>query len=294
MRLTYYVALILMGAAWGLVFPVTKIAVSTGYKPFGILVWQMVIGIVVMGGITLLRRRRLVFSRKYMLLFVGIACLGAVVPNWFSYTATAHLPAGIMSILIALVPLFTLPIALVMGYDTPSLYRFIGVALGGVGVVLLIGPESSLPEPGKVGFVLLGVVATVCYALEGNFMTWMGKTGLDPFQTLFGAGIIGFGLSVPLALGTGTFIDPLVPWGAAEWAVLAGTIVNQVAYVGYIWLIGRAGPVFSSQVAYLVTAFGVLGSMVILGERYSGYIWAALVLMLIGLFLVQPREKTRR
>ena len=62
----YYIALIMMGAAWGLVFPISKIAVSTGYKPFGIVVWQMVIGIVLMGGLTLLRRKKLMFSARYL------------------------------------------------------------------------------------------------------------------------------------------------------------------------------------------------------------------------------------
>lgn len=289
-RRFYYGALILMGAAWGLVFPITKIALSTGYKPFGIVVWQMVIGIILMGGLTLLRRKNLVFSARYLLLFTGIACLGSVFPNYFSYTATANLPAGIMSILIALVPLFAMPIALAMGYEKPKAMRFVGLGFGAVAVLLLVGPAASLPDPAKFGFVLLGVLAPLAYGAEGNFLQWIGNKGLDPFQMLFGASIVGLAISLPLALGMGVYINPFKPWGAPDWAVLAATIVNQIAYVGYIWLIGRTGPVFAAQVGYLVTGFGVLGSMLILGERYSGYIWAALALMLVGLFLVQPRE----
>jgi len=30
-----YGALIIMGMVWGTMFPITKIAVSSGYKPFG-------------------------------------------------------------------------------------------------------------------------------------------------------------------------------------------------------------------------------------------------------------------
>ena len=57
------------------------------------------------------------------------------------------------------------------------------------------------------------------------------------------------------------------------------------------WLVGRAGAVFGGQVAYLVTGFGVVWSMLLLGERYSGWVWAALALMLAGLALVQPRTR---
>jgi len=287
---TYYLALLFIGIAWGTVFPITKIAMSTGYNPFGIVVWQMVIGIIFMGSITLARRKKLVFARRYLLLFAGIATLGSVFPNYFSYTATANLPAGVMSILIALVPLFAMPIALALGYEKPSVLRLGGLGLGAAAVLLLIGPAASLPDPSKFGFVLLGMLAPLCYGIEGNFLKWLGNLGLDPFQMLFGASIVGLIIALPIALGGRVFINPLKPWGPPEWAILGLTIVNQIAYLGYIWLIGRTGPVFAAQVSYLVTAAGVLASMLILGERYSGFIWLALGLMLIGLFLVQPRD----
>jgi drug/metabolite transporter (DMT)-like permease len=33
--------------------------------------------------------------------------------------------------------------------------------------------------------------------------------------------------------------------------------------------------------------------MLLLGERFSAWVWAALVVMLLGLFLVQPRLKAQ-
>ncbi len=286
----YYLALILMGAAWGVVFPITKIALSSGYHPFGIAVWQMVVGIVVMGAISLARRKKLVFSKPYLLLFFGIACLGSIIPNYFSYTATANLPAGIMSVLIALVPLFAMPISLALGYEKPALKRFIGLSMGAFAVLLLIGPAASLPDPAKYGFVLLGALASLAYGAEGNFLKWVGNKGLDPFQMLFGASIAGLIIALPITFAMGVSINPIKPWGPPEWAILGSTVVNQIAYLGYIWLIGRTGPVFAAQVAYLVTGSGVLASMLILGESYSGYFWIAMALMLLGLFLVQPRD----
>lgn len=289
----YYLALVLMGVAWGVVFPVTKIALSTGHSPFGIMVWQTVVGIVLMGAITLFRGKKLVFSTRYLLLFVVIAVMGAVVPNYFSYTATAELPAGIMAILIALVPLFAMPIALLMGFERPKMLRLLGLGFGAVAVFLLIGPEASLPDPAKYGFVLLGMLAPLAYAIEGNFLQWIGDQDIDPFQILFGASLIGLAISLPIALGLGVMITPFQPWGAPEWAIVGASVVNQIAYVGYIWLVGRAGAVFASQVGFLVTGVGVLASMLMLGESYSRYIWAALALMMVGLFLVQPRDNAR-
>jgi len=54
--------------------------------------------------------------------------------------------------------------------------------------------------------------------------------------------------------------------------------------------VGRAGSVFASQVSYLVTGFGVLWAILFLGESYSAYVWSAMAVMMLGLFLVRPRE----
>ena len=72
----------------------------------------------------------------------------------------------------------------------------------------------------------------------------------------------------------------------------AVSLLHAGAYVAYVWLVGRAGPVFAVQVSYLVTGFGVIWAMLILGESYSPFIWAAMGLVLFGVALVQPRRKT--
>ena len=58
-------------------------------------------------------------------------------------------------------------------------------------------------------------------------------------------------------------------------------------------LVGRAGPVFAAQVAYLVTLFGIFWSVWLLDEAYSKYVWLALSCMLLGIFLVLPRYKKK-
>jgi drug/metabolite transporter (DMT)-like permease len=49
--------------------------------------------------------------------------------------------------------------------------------------------------------------------------------------------------------------------------------------------------VFASQCSYIVTAAGLLWAMLLLGERFSPWVWAAVAVMLFGLSLVQPRNR---
>ncbi len=96
-------------------------------------------------------------------------------------------------------------------------------------------------------------------------------------------------IALPVAILTGSWIDPRPPWGLPDGAVVLSSTVHAFVYASYVWMIARAGAVFASQVAYLVTGFGVLWSMLLLGETFSLLAWLAIGLMFVGLFLVRPR-----
>jgi drug/metabolite transporter (DMT)-like permease len=282
--------LFVMGAGWGLTNPLSKIAVSTGHGYFGLIVWQLVYGVAILGGFSLIRRRGLPLGAPYLLRYVLIALTGTVIPNSISYQAAVHLPAGVMSILISLAPMFALPLALVIGLERFSMSRALGVVCGAIAIILLAGPKTSLPDPSVAPWVLIGIIAPFMYATEANWVAKYGTLDLDPIQLLLGASIFGLVLVIPLTLLSGQWIDMTRPWAAPEYALFVSSAIHAMVYALYVWLVGKAGSVFASQVAYIVTATGVLWSMLILGETYSGWIWAALAVMLTGLFLVRPRE----
>ncbi len=291
-ELVFYLLLIIMGLIWGAIFSVTKVAVSTGYKPFGIVVWQMVIGISLSGAAIFATGRKLPNLFRHWQLFLGVAVLGTVAPNYFSYTASAELPAGILSIIIALVPLFAMGIALMLGFERPEVRRLLGAGFGAVAIVLIVGPDTGLPDQSKVGYVFLAIGAPLLYAMEANFLTWIGPRSLSAPQIMFGAMVYGLVLAVPAASALGQQITPFQPWTLPELMIVLSAVLNWIAYVGYVWLIARTGPVFASQVAYLVTGWGVIIAMVFLDERFSLWVWLAFVLMLLGIALVRPKKAT--
>ncbi len=286
--------LVFCGAAWGLTQPLTKIAVGGGHQPFGLVFWQAVIGAVVLGFICLLRGRAPPFGPDHLRLYLVIALVGTVLPNGVSYAAAARLPSGIMSISIATVPMFAFPIALAMGIDKFSAPRFAGLLLGLFGIVLIAAPEAGLPDPAMAAWLPLALVAPAFYGLEGNYVAKFGTAGLDPVRVLTGASICAAAISLPVALLTGQFVDPTPPWGRSEAALTASSVIHAAVYATYVWLVGRSGSVFASQVSYLVTGFGVAWAILILAETYSSWVWLALLSMFAGLALVQPRPPARR
>ena len=291
-RWTYVAVLVVLGVGWGSTQPLGKIAASSGYPPFALILWQLVICVLVLGAITLVRGKGLSLSRRALVFYVVIALVGTLVPNATFYISVARLPAGIMSIIIAVVPMIAFPLALVLGFDRFDSRRLVGLMFGLAGVALIALPKASLPDPAMAAFLPLALVGPACYAMEGTFVSRYGMAGMDPVQAMFGASLVGLLLCLPVVLITGQWVDPMPPWGLPEAALGLSSALHALLYAGYVGLAARAGAVFATQTAYIVTASGLCWAMVLLGERFSHWVWLAMVVMLVGIALVRPKLRT--
>ncbi|MGL6209095.1 MAG: EamA family transporter, partial [Paracoccaceae bacterium] len=227
-------ALLVLGVGWGTTQPLGKISTSTGHPPFGLIFWQLVVCVVVLGGITLARGKGVPLHKRALVFYVVVAFLGTLIPNAAFYTSVARLPAGIMSILISMVPLFAFPMAMALGLDRFSVARLAGLLLGLCGVALIALPEASLPDPAMVAFLPLALVGPLFYAMEGTFVQKFGTAGMDPIQAMFGSSLVGLALVTPVTLGLGQWISPAPPWGWPEGALVLSSAMHALLYAGYV------------------------------------------------------------
>ena len=87
-----------------------------------------------------------------------------------------------------------------------------------------------------------------------------------------------------LALGHAYAPLPLPEW--RDGAIAVHVCVSTVAYVTYFHLVRVAGPVYFSQVGYVVTLTGILWGMIFFGERLDPAIYLATAVLLAGIALV--------
>jgi drug/metabolite transporter (DMT)-like permease len=290
-QLLFLVVLLGLGIGWGSTQALGKIAVSTGHGLFGLIFWQLVISVLALGTLRALRGGPMRVSRRAAGMAAAVALVGTLVPGTTFYLSIARLPAGIMSILIATVPLLAFPVAVLLGLDRFGLRRAAGLLCGFTGMVLIALPEVALPPGAQAAWLLLAMIGPLCYALEGNIIARWGTGGLDPLETILLASAVALTLALPLMLASGHWIDPRPPWGAPEAALVASALVNAAMYVGYVWLARAAGPVFAAQTGYVVTLAGVGWAMLLLDERFAPAVWLAAALLMAGLALVRPREE---
>lgn len=290
-RLWPYLVVLLIGVVWGATFSLAKIATEGGAHPLGLSLWQGLLGGALLTALAFLRRRPPVLGRRHLGFYLICALLGTVVPGTLLFYAAPHLPAGVLSITVATVPMLTYAIIAVLKIEHLSGRRLIGLVLGLAAILLVVGPESSLPSRAMVPWVLIAVLSAASYAAEGVFIAERRPPGSDALAIVAAMLVTASIILLPLVLVTGTFVPLALPWGLVEWSILAMVVANAFSYALFFYLVGISGAVFASQSAYTVTIAGVLWGMAIFGELHSAWIWAALLVMMAGLALVNPRDR---
>jgi drug/metabolite transporter (DMT)-like permease len=279
-----------MGMAWGLSFSLARIAASGGIHPFSITFWEALGAGGALILVCLLRGRPVPLSRELVVFYLACGAIGMVIPNAVFFYAAAHVPAGILSISLAVNPLITFLASAALGLERLALDRVGGVILGIIAIVLLVGPEQSLPDPAQLPWVLACVAAAACYAGFNVMVSLWRPRGAASFTTtaaLFTAASV---LLMPVMAATDSFVLPGWPWTEVEWSLLGLGLINAVAFSLFVYLIETAGPVFTSQTANLVTLFGVLWGILIFGEQNSAWVWLSLATMMLAIALVSPRR----
>lgn len=280
--------LVAAGLAWGATQSLGKVAASTGHGPFGLIVWQQVVAVAALGPVVAWRRRPLRLDGPALRFAFVVALIGTVLPNATFYLAVARLPAGVMSVVIAAVPLLALPMAVALGRDRLDPPRVLGLLLGAAGVVLLAAPGAALPSAALAPWLLVALCGPVLYAAEANYVAAKGH-GLDPVQAILLASLMALGLALPLAALTGALYAPWAAPGLDDAALAASATVSALTYVAYVWLAKRTGAVFTAQLSYVVTGSGLVWASMLLGEPLTPALLLAALLMGGGLALVRPR-----
>ncbi len=289
-RWVFVAVLLWLGIGWGSTHPLGKIATETGQGPFGLIFWQQVVMVLVLGAIALVRRKGMLMTAPALRFYVIVAVLGTVIPNGTFYASVVHLPSGIMSIVIAMIPMLAFPMALALRMDRFSTLRLVGLAMGLLGVGLLAAPGAALPEPAMLAWLPVALIGPLFYAMEATYVAHRGTLGMDALQAMLGASLMGLILCIPLMLALDQGYSPW-PLGRDDLALALSSALHALLYASYVWLAATAGGVFAAQSSYLVTAAGMIWAMVLLGERPSATVWLAVAVMLTGVALVQPRAR---
>ena len=286
-----YVLLLFVGVFWGSTFALTRLALGDGDHPVGLAFWQAFGGALVLLPIACSRFGG-GLHRRHWRHYLMVAVCGTAVPGIVYFYAAAEVPTGVLSMTVALVPIFTCAGAWFARVDPFAVKPALGVALGLVAVWLIIGPENALPDPSLAAWVVFALIAPVFYTFENLYVGYKVPPEVNTISLLAGALLIASVLTLPVAVAVDGFVLPWQMSGEALGALALLVVVSAVAYLAFLALVRLSGAVFASLTTYLITLAGVVWGMLLFGERHSLWIWAAVVLLVAGMVLVTPRRIT--
>ena len=284
--------LLIMGTAWGLSFSLGKIAVENGAKPFGVAQFQVMFAGIVLLFVNVIRGKSTQNMRDKLGFIFCIAMLGAAIPSVLFYYAAPHVPAGVLSITVALIPLMTYGFSIPLKLETFSVVRAVGLVFGVIAICLIALPENSLPDPATLPWIFIACISALCYAVENIILGFKSALTVGPMRLAMGMNLIAAVTLLPITILTDSYFSPSLPLKTVDYAVIGLGLITVVAYTMFVLSVALFGSVFSSQVGYIVTLTGVFWGMIIFGESPSVWIWLSLCAMIVGLALVTPRKKT--
>ena len=263
--------MLLIGAIWGSSFLFIKI-LTPKVGPLVLVHLRLLIASVFLAPF-FIRKKHLVNFRDQIIPITLLALFNAILPFYLFSAASLQLSAGTLAILNGVTPLFTFLLSVLW---LKSEYRFVqllGIILGIFGLYIFIGYDSlnfSL-EP-----VFLCLLAALMYAFGTNYLSILKN--LEPTyiatMTLLAAALL---TSPVLFIDTGYSFE----WNVELLVLLflIGAMCTGLAYVCYVLLIRRAGPVETSTTLLVVPIFGMIWANIFLKETIT-------ITMIMGCLLI--------
>ena len=238
----------------------------------------------------------LVWRKKLPLLFkswrpiVIVGLLNAVLPFLFLSYATRTLPSGTMSIINAITPLWGGAIAWLWLKDRLPPLRIAGLAIGFIGIVVLVWDKLNFQATESILAVLAGVAGPFFYGIAANF-TKKFLTGTEPIVIATGSLLAGGIVLLPFAV----WAWPTGPVDPRAWAamLMLAVLCTSVAYILYYRLLINIGPARAMTVTFLVPVFGVLWGWFWLHEAVTLRIVLGGAIILLGTALATGLLKPR-
>ena len=280
-----------MGIVWGLSFSLSKIAVGLGGTPVGLTFWTCLLTGLILLIFSWIRGQKLRFKLKDLRVMLLLTFLGAMLPNMFFYYAASHVSAGILSITVTIIPIATYALSILLKLEALSARRVTGVFFGVGAILVLVLPENSLPNKNEVIWVVVACLSSICYALENITLALRGIDGIGPVRLSCGINLLAALILGTFSFFTDNFMPIPLPVNSLTWTIIGLSLIGATAYTLFVLTVAKSGPLFASQVAFLVTISGVLWGMFLFGEAHSNWVWLSLVIMLIGMALVSPKSK---
>jgi drug/metabolite transporter (DMT)-like permease len=228
---------------------------------------------------------------------LGAAIVGILLMfggNGLVTVAEQEVPSGLAALLIASVPLWVIVLRVSYGRDRVPATTLTSVAVGFIGVALLVLPGDR-PEGAPLGWSLLVVLAAVLWA-SGSFAAPRIERPADVLTATAWQMLIGGGAMVVVGVAVGEVAKlHLADIGADSWTafiflVFVGSIA---AFTAYNWLLRHVAISTVATYAFVNPVIAVFLGWAILSEEITPFVVAGTVVIVasVAFVVLSPAER---
>ena len=274
---------------WGLAFLLIALALDL-FLPVTVVWIRLSLGALVMLCVMRAKGVRLPRGMAWWRRLTLLSLTGNVLPFCLIAWSELTVPSSEVGLLMALMPLTILVLGHFFIDQEPfTKTRLIGVVIGFAGVVTVMGLDlATMMSSHKLPGQLAAILATLCYAVNAILTKRLPpaeSVGLTAGTLLCGAIIL-----APFAL----WLQPEWSFGTHQTAVVAvlvlGVFATGFATWAYFEVVAARGPGFLSSINYLIPFVAFFAGILFLGEPAKTAHFIALLMILLGVRLIQPRK----
>lgn len=281
--------LIALSILWGGSYFFNGVAVAD-FPPLTIVALRVGLAALALWTIALAMGFRPPKSVKIWIAFLGMGLLNNAIPFVLIVWGQTQIASGLASILNATTPLFTVVVAgLLLSDERFTFLKLVGVAVGFIGVVVMIGLPAMEEGESIVAQVAI-IVAALSYAFAGVYGRRFKVMAINPIVIAAGQVTASALVMAPIALSVDGLIDISGP-GLAAWGAIVGLAVfsTAVAYVLYFKILESAGATNLLLVTLLIPVSAILLGSLFLNESLEAVHFVGMVLIAVGLSAIDGR-----
>lgn len=281
------VLLTIVGVLLGSTVALSKVAIAGGVPPLAYAFWQAIGGGLILTAVSMAARRKVTLTRHYLRYSLIAGVLTVALPNALLFFVVPHLGASLAGTMYALPPLAPVAFWVLLGKERLSPLALLGIVIGLTGTLLMIwsSPNARSPESAVSVWMLLALAIPLTLALGNVYrsLDWPQDLLAEPLAA--GMLLAAAALLFPAMLFSGSGYAPLGLATPVDKVVIAQSFVTAIAFIAYFRLQRIAGPVYLSQIGYVMTLTGVVAGTLFLGEELAGLAWLAVGVILAGVAL---------
>jgi drug/metabolite transporter (DMT)-like permease len=290
------IALILIsGAAFGSSVVMSRVGLSE-IPPLWLVTMRLTLSSLVMVLVMIFQKRRLPAARRVWV-DIGLVALGNVLLSMMSFTfALQYLSSGVLTIILALIPLFTSLMAHIwLIQEKLHLTKLAGLGLAFLGVVVLLSTKTSgLAETPTAGFqgYFLAITGVI---VSSAAVVYARRRLRDVDVMVLTGGQMAFSLLVliPFALAFSDLEISSITWRGWMAVGYNGLVGSFLGHLIFFKMVKSYGATAASLSSYVIPVVSTGLGVAFLGEIVTLPLGIGAVLVLLGVFWAERKSTAK-